>query len=86
MTLIGLNIGGQSFDWTSPKVLALIIVGIALSTVFFLIEAKVAKYPVMPLSVFRNRSNAATIAVGSLHGFVSDRGFAANVTLMSFRQ
>ncbi|KIV80827.1 hypothetical protein PV11_08303 [Exophiala sideris] len=69
MTLLGLNFGGDSTDWTSPKVLVLIIVGVALSAVFFLIEAKLAKYPIMPLHVFRNRSNAATIAVATLHAF-----------------
>jgi len=72
MTLIGLNLGGEDADWTSPKVLVMIIVGLTLSAVFFLIEAKFARYPVMPVRVFKDRSNAATIAVGSLHAFVSD--------------
>jgi hypothetical protein len=71
MTLLGLNYGGESSDWTSTRTLVLICVGVAASAVFFFIEAKVAKYPVMPLDVFRNRSNAATIAVGGLHAFVS---------------
>ncbi len=69
MILIGLNIGGESFDWKSPKVLVMITAGLALSTIFFLVEAKFAKHPVMPLEVFKNRSNAATIAVGALHAF-----------------
>jgi hypothetical protein len=71
MTLLGLNIGGEYTDWTSAKVLVLIIVGLALSGVFFFVEAKVAKYPVMPTQVFKNRSNAAAIAIGALHAFVS---------------
>lgn len=71
MTMLGLNFGGESSDWKSPKVLTMITVGLALSTVFFLVEAKFAKYPVMPLSIFKNGSNAATIAVGALHAFVS---------------
>lgn len=71
MTLLGLNYGGESSDWTSARTLVLICVGVSASAVFFFIEAKVAKYPVMPLEVFKNRSNAATIAVDGLHAFVS---------------
>ena len=71
MTLLGLNIGGESFDWTSPTVLVLITVGVACSVLFFLIEAKAAKYPVMPLGVFKSSSNSATIAIKFFHAFVS---------------
>lgn len=81
MTLLGLNIGGEYTDWKSPKVLVLIIVGLALSGVFFFVEAKVAKYPVMPVQVFKNRSNAAAIAIGALHAFVSHISFALLHTL-----
>ena len=70
MTLLGLNIGGESFDWTSPTVLVLITVGVACSVLFFLIEAKAAKYPVMPLGVFKSSSNSATIAIKFFHAFV----------------
>ena len=70
MTLLGLNFGGETSDWESTKTLALICVGVSASAIFFFVEAKVAMYPVMPLKVFKNRSNAATIAVGGLHAFV----------------
>ena len=72
---MGLNIGGEYTDWKSAKVLVLIIVGIALSGVFFFVETKVAKYPVMPVQVFKNRSNAAAIAIGAFHAFVSHNPF-----------
>lgn len=71
MTLLDLNFAGESSDWKSPKVISMICVGLALSTTFFLVEAKLVKYPVMPLSVFKNGSNAATIAIGALHALVS---------------
>lgn len=86
MTLIGLNIGGEYFDWKSPKVLAMIIVGLALSVIFFFVEAKFARYPVMAVHVFKNRSNAATIAVGALHAFVSVCHFVATHLLTLYRQ
>ena len=69
--VLGLNFGGESSDWTSPKSLVLICVGLAASAMFFLVEAKFAKFPLMPLKLFKNRSNAATIALGGLHYFVS---------------
>ena len=72
MTLIGLNLGGESSDWKSPKVLAMITVGLALSTFFFLVEAKIAQHPIMPLSIFKNRSNVGIFAVGTTHAFVSN--------------
>jgi hypothetical protein len=50
----------------------LICVGVPASAIFFPVESKFAKYPVMRLSVFKNRSNTAAIAVGGLHAFVSD--------------
>ena len=71
MTLIGLNIGGEYTDWKSPKVVVLIVIGLAISVVFYMVEARIAKYPIMPVQVFRNRSNAAAITIGALHAFVS---------------
>lgn len=71
MTLLGLNLGGETSNWASTKTLVLICVGLGATAIFFFVEARVAKYPVMPLSVFKSRSNAATIAVGGLHAFVS---------------
>jgi Fungal trichothecene efflux pump (TRI12) len=70
MTLLGLDIGGEYMQWTSPKVLALILVGLAFALVFYLVEARVAAFPLMPVQVFKNRSSAATIAVGAVHAFV----------------
>ena len=71
MTLLGLDFGGQTFPWSSPKVLCLIIFGLLLLGVFFFSEAKVAKYPLVPLGLFRNRSNVASFTVGFVHGTVS---------------
>jgi MFS family permease len=70
MILIGLNFGGTIFAWSSPKVLVLIFVGAAMSVVFIFSEKRLAKYPLMPLSIFRDRSNVACLAVVFFHGIV----------------
>jgi MFS transporter len=70
MALIGLNFGGTVFAWSSPKVLVLIVVGAAMSVVFVFAEKRLAKYPLMPLSIFRDRSNVACLAVVFFHGVV----------------
>jgi hypothetical protein len=40
MVLLGLNFGSESIDWTSPKVLVVICVGVGSSAVFLSIEPK----------------------------------------------
>lgn len=70
MTLLGLNFGGDTYSWTSPQVLCLVIIGLSASVFFFVIEAKLAKYPLMPLGVFRNKCNVGTMTLGFLHGMV----------------
>ncbi|KAI9731514.1 MAG: hypothetical protein M1834_004634 [Cirrosporium novae-zelandiae] len=69
MTLLGLNFGGVTFPWDSPKVICLIVFGLVMMVIFFFTEAKVAKYPLMPLKLFQHRSNIATLLVTFCHGF-----------------
>ena len=71
MILIGLNFGGDTYRWSSPQVLSLIIIGVFMSLLFFLIEAKVARNPLMPLGLFRNVCNSATMTLCFMHGMVS---------------
>ena len=73
MTLIGLDFGGATFPWNSPKVICLIVFGLLMAVFFFFSEAKLAKYPLIPLALFKQRSNIASLAVGFVHGFVSIR-------------
>lgn len=68
MVLLGLNFGGAVFAWDSAKVLALICVGIVMLGAFIYSEAKVARYPLIPLSVFRDKSNIAAFLVSACHG------------------
>ena len=68
--LLGLQFGGVSFPWSSPKVICLIIFGLAMIAIFLFCEAKVADHPVMPLGLFKQRSNIAALLVCFFHGFV----------------
>lgn len=68
MFLLGLEYGGVSHPWTSPTVICLIIFGLVTIGLFFINEWKFAVYPVMPLRLFRNRSNLAAFAVCFCHG------------------
>lgn len=78
MLLLGLQFGGVSFPWSSPKVICLIIFGLAMITIFLLCEAKVAEHPIMPLALFKQRSNVAALLVCFFHGFVGrTRGYDA---------
>lgn len=70
MFLYGFESAGVTHPWSSAFVLCLIIFGAILVGVFFLIEWKVAKYPIMPPRLFADRSNIAAFAVCFLFGFV----------------
>ncbi|KAI4235062.1 MAG: hypothetical protein LQ349_003410 [Xanthoria aureola] len=68
MFLLGLEYGGISYPWTSATVLCLIIFGLVVIALFFLNEWKLAIYPVMPLRLFKYRSNVASLLVCFCHG------------------
>lgn len=70
MLLLGLQLGGVTFPWKSPQVICLIVFGALCSLPFVYCEKKVAKYPLMPLGIFTQFSNVATLLVTFAHGFV----------------
>ena len=70
MFLLGLEYGGVSYPWASATVICLIIFGLVTIVLFFLNEWKVAIYPVMPLRLFKHRSNVAALLVCFCHGAV----------------
>ena len=73
MLLLGLDFGGKSFPWDSPKVICLLVFGGVAILIFFFSEKKLAKYPLMPLLLFRNRTNVAALVVTFVHGIVRIR-------------
>lgn len=68
MLLLGLDFGGATFPWNSPTVICLIVFGALMIVAFYFSEKKLAKYPLMPLGMFKNRSTNAAFLVGFTHG------------------
>ncbi|KAF2806873.1 uncharacterized protein BDZ99DRAFT_363040, partial [Mytilinidion resinicola] len=70
MFLFGLEFGGISFPWSSATVICLLVFGVLTVALFFLIQARIAPYPIMPLPIFSARSNMAALGVCFFHAFV----------------
>jgi EmrB/QacA subfamily drug resistance transporter len=70
MFLFGMTSGGTTHPWDSAFTLCLIIFGIVMMVLFFINEWKFAKYPIIPLRLFNERSNLATLGVCLIHGIV----------------
>ena len=68
LLLLGLDFGGAIFPWSSPKVICLIVFGVLMIGFFLFSEKRLAKYPLMPLGMFKHRSNNAAFAVCFTHG------------------
>jgi hypothetical protein len=65
-TLLGATWGGSPYPWSSYRVLVPLIIGIAGLVAFFVYEAKLATYPVVPFALMNNRTSIS----GFLQGFV----------------
>lgn len=70
MLLLGLEFGGVTYPWGSAKVICLIVFGVVVAGLFVLNEWRFARYPVMPLRLFKRRSNIASLGVCFCHGYV----------------
>ena len=70
LLLVGLDFGGAVFPWSSPKVICLIVFGTLMIGFFLFSEQRLARYPLMPLAVFRDWSNIAVFLVVFSHGAV----------------
>lgn len=70
MILLGLEFGGVAFPWDSPTVICLLIFGVVVVGLFVVVEWKFAKYPIIPLRLFKVRSNIASLGVTCCHGLV----------------
>ena len=63
LLLIGLDFGGTIFPWNSPKVICLILFGTLIIGFFLFNEQRLAEYPLMPLALFKSRSNNAAFLI-----------------------
>ncbi|KAM3076252.1 hypothetical protein ACMFMG_006240 [Clarireedia jacksonii] len=70
LLLVGLDFGGAIFPWNSPKVICLIAFGTLMIGFFIFSQQRLATYPLIPLAMFKNRSNNATFIVVFTHGMV----------------
>ncbi|KAG8528271.1 uncharacterized protein KY384_007188 [Bacidia gigantensis] len=70
MLLLGLEFGGITYPWNSAIVIDLIVFGVVTAIVFFLIEWKLARYPLLPLRLFATPSNVANLLACFIHGTV----------------
>lgn len=69
MWLLGLEFGGVSFPWKSATTICLIVFGVSTVGLFLVYEWKVAKYPIMPIRLFRDRSSVAAFGLAFTHAF-----------------
>jgi EmrB/QacA subfamily drug resistance transporter len=61
------SLGGTTYAWGSPGMVALVVAGVVLLAAFVLAEKRAAE-PILPLELFRNRVFAVTSAVGFIVG------------------
>ena len=61
------SLGGSTWAWGSSQIIALIVIGVVALAGFVFVESRVPE-PILPLSLFRNRTFAVTSAVGFIVG------------------
>jgi EmrB/QacA subfamily drug resistance transporter len=62
------SLGGTTYAWGAPGMVALIVAGIVLLVAFVFVEQR-AEEPILPLGLFRNRVFTVTCAIGFVVGF-----------------
>ena len=62
------SLGGTTYPWGAPGMLAAVIVGAALLALFPFVESRAAE-PILPLELFRNQTFRTTSAIGFIIGF-----------------
>lgn len=70
MLLLGLEFGGVTYPWNSATTICLIVFGIVTAGLFIVWESYGARYPVMPLHLFKDWSAVAALGVCFCHGYV----------------
>ena len=61
------SLGGTTYAWGSPQIVAMAFVGVVLLAVFPFVEHR-ASEPILPLELFRNRTFVVTSAIGFVVG------------------
>ncbi|PNP80510.1 hypothetical protein FNYG_06109 [Fusarium nygamai] len=69
LTVMAINSGGSMWAWKNIKTISILTIGVIMLLVFIIIEAFIARIPIIPLRLFRQRSPAVLILTGFLHDF-----------------
>jgi EmrB/QacA subfamily drug resistance transporter len=62
------SLGGTTWAWSSPKIIALIVLSVVCLPTFLWVESR-ADEPILPLALFRNHTFSVTSAIGFIVGF-----------------
>jgi EmrB/QacA subfamily drug resistance transporter len=62
------SLGGTTYSWSSPAVIAMLVLGIVLLVAFVYVERRAAE-PLIPLQLFENRVFTVTSVIGFIVGF-----------------
>ncbi|KAK8069861.1 hypothetical protein PG994_006477 [Apiospora phragmitis] len=71
LLLLGLDLGGIVYPWGSPTIICMVVLGACMVPIFLHIEMSVARFPLIHLAMFRDRSNVATVIVAFTHSISS---------------
>jgi len=66
--LIGLSLGGIQYEWFSPQVVGILAFAAVMIVVFVVVERR-ASDPIMPLSIYSNRTVSVSLVAVFLTGF-----------------
>ena len=81
--LVWVSLAGNDFDWISGASAALVVGGLALVAAALYVEARVARQPIIPLGLFRDRTTSLATAASVLIGLAM---FGATVYLSQYFQ
>ncbi|KAI1323516.1 MFS general substrate transporter [Xylariaceae sp. FL0255] len=70
MLLFGLELGGVYYPWKSATIISLIVFSVITFTLAMIYEKWFAKFPVIPLRLFKTRKNVAAFGCCFVHGAV----------------
>lgn len=63
MVMLGLEFGGVVLEWNSPAVVCLLVSGVVAGALFLVNEWMLARYPIIPMHLFRHRTSVSALAV-----------------------
>ena len=81
--LVWVSLAGSQFDWVSPTSALLVVVGLAVIAFAVYVEARLAKDPIIPLRLFKDRTTTLATAASVMIGVAM---FGATVYLSQYFQ